>query len=141
MEVLPTQERLLTRLDHARLSTLLFRPRFATELPDGLAEAASELLDNALLVEATAIDGDVVTMRSAVELERPSLGSSTVHLVYPDESDPRTGCISVLTPMGLALLGARLGHDVTWWGPDRREHRATLQRMVYQPEASGDYLR
>ena len=138
MEVL-AQERLLTGLDHARLSTLLFKPRFAASLPAGLAETARELLDASEVVDATAVDPDVVTMRSRVIIDRPGIGEINVCLVYPIEADPESGCISVLTPLGLSLLGARVHQVITWTGPDGREHRAKLLRMIYQPEAAGDY--
>ena len=132
---------LLTGLDHARLSSLLFKPRAAESLPAGLAEAGRDLLDAASIVDGEEIAPDVVTMRSTVVIERPGLGETSVCLVYPHESDPLVGCISVFTPMGLALLGARCGQEVSWRGPDGREHRARLLRLVYQPEAAGDPLR
>ena len=140
MKVLLTQERLLTGLDHARLSSLLLKSRSAATLPPDLADTAHELLDLADVVDTTAIDGDVVTMRSAFVIERDGVGEAEVRLVYPDEADPHVGCISVLTPLGLALVGARIGQQVTWIGPDQREHGAKLLRMVYQPEAAGDHL-
>ena len=140
MKVLLTQERLLTGLDHARLSSLLLKSRSAATLPPDLADTAHELLDLADVVDTTAIDGDVVTMRSAFVIERDGVGEAEVRLVYPDEADPHAGCISVLTPLGLALVGARIGQQVTWIGPDQREHGAKLLRMVYQPEAAGDHL-
>ncbi|PPE68873.1 GreA/GreB family elongation factor [Caldimonas thermodepolymerans] len=138
MEVL-AQERLLTGLDHARLSSLLFKPRFAASLPAGLAETARELLDFARVVDATQVDPDIVTMRSRVIVERPGIGEINLCLVYPSEADPDSGCISVLTPLGLSLLGARVGQVITWTGPDQREHSAKVLRMVYQPESAGDY--
>jgi regulator of nucleoside diphosphate kinase len=141
MDVLRTHDRLLSGLDHARLSTLLFKPRVAVNLSPGLAEVARDMLDAARVVDAAVIDQDVVTMRSIVAIEQPGVGESSISLVYPHESDPHAGCISVFTPMGLALLGARRGQQVKWLGPEQREQIATVLRMVYQPEAAGDHRR
>lgn len=137
MEVLP-QERVLTKLDHARLTSLLARSRAG--LPPKLAALAEEILDFADVVEATEIAADVVTMRSRVQVARAGEASVEFTLSYPVEgSPPPEGTVSVLTPMGLSLLGARTGQTVSWTGPTGEPHTAQVLEVVYQPEAAGDY--
>ncbi len=134
----PNQERVMTELDHARLNGMLSR------LPaDGLAreveEAAYDLVDSAVTVPVHLIDTDVVTMRSRVKLHDEQGQDMVVTLVYPPESDAATGMISVLSPLGLSLIGRRVGQPVSWQGPDRVAHQATLAEMLYQPEAAKDF--
>jgi regulator of nucleoside diphosphate kinase len=61
-----------------------------------------------------------------------------VTIVLPWEADPQSGCVSVLAPLGTALLGARIGETVTWstGGTDRR---LRIEELLYQPEAAGDF--
>lgn len=138
MEVL-AQERVLTGLDHARLSALLFRPRVATALPPGLADAAQDLLDLAEVVDAITVDADVVTMRSRVRLTRTGQPPFAVTLSYPSPTGLSDGCVSVLTPLGLSLLGTRAGRWIRWAGPTGEVHSAQVTAVEHQPEAAGDY--
>lgn len=132
------QERILTELDHARLSSLL--ARMANDgLPAGVEEAAQELLDSVVTVPAREVAADVATMRSRVRLVTADGEDMTVVLCYPAESNAATGQISVMSPLGLGLLGHRAGQSVQWQGPDRVRHEAVLAEIVYQPEAAGDY--
>ena len=68
-------------------------------------------------------------------------------LVLPDraaraiDADPAQGRISVLSPVGTSLLGLEEGETAEWLTPDGRRHALRLVRILYQPEASGDYLR
>jgi regulator of nucleoside diphosphate kinase len=82
-----------------------------------LSELESEL-ERALLLSRDAIPADVVVMNSCVQVR--DLASGKVHdytLVYPAESNPSTGRISVLAPLGTALLGYREGDEVEWQTP------------------------
>lgn len=138
MEVL-AQERVLTGLDHARLSTLLFRPGIAATLPPGMADAAQDLLDFARVVDATVVDKDIVTMRSRVRLAHAHQPALTLTLSYPLQASPSDGLVSVLTPLGLGLLGVQAGRWIRWRGPTGKALTAQLLDVVYQPEAAGDY--
>jgi regulator of nucleoside diphosphate kinase len=75
--------------------------------------------ERARLHSAARIPSDVVTMGSQVEfLDDSSDGRRTVTLVYPGEADIAEGRISILTPVGAALIGLRAGQSILW--PDRR---------------------
>lgn len=74
--------------------------------------------ERARLHSATRIPADVVTMGSQVAfLDDSSDGPRTVTLVYPGEADISEGRISILTPIGAALIGLRSGQSILW--PDR----------------------
>jgi len=137
MQVL-AHERVLTELDHARLSSLLTRMT-AAGLPHGIEETAIELLDSATTVPTRTIDADVVTMRSRIRLASADAREMVLVLAYPPESDAAAGQISVLSPLGLSLIGRRVAQAIRWQGPDQVVHEATLAEILYQPEASGDY--
>jgi len=131
MAVLAT--RTLTELDHARLA------KYADGLP---ASAIQSVLDNAELVAPAEIAGDVVTMRSRVQVVEPhgDRQRRTLTLSYPADADPATGCISVLSPVGTALLGLRVGDVATWVAPDGSGGQLQIAAIAYQPEASGEHL-
>lgn len=133
---LPTATaRIVTELDHVRLSSLLVRQPAPCA---GLAE----LLDDANLVPTVEVPADVVTMNSRVQLADPSTGAlREIALCYPADADPGAGRLSVLSPAGAGLLGLRVGANVQWRGADGQPVAAELRAMLYQPEASGDLLR
>lgn len=81
---------------------------------------------------------DVVTMNSEVTYEDLSTGTRrTVRVVYPKDADASKGHISVLAPIGSALLGMRVGHEIEWQLPTGRR-RVRVLEIRYQPEAQGD---
>ena len=60
-------------------------------------------------------------------------------LCYPDDAEPQFGFVSVLSPIGLSLLGHEVGATVSWQSPDGTERMAEVDAILFQPEASGDY--
>ncbi|HPR44855.1 MAG TPA: GreA/GreB family elongation factor, partial [Ottowia sp.] len=58
----------------------------------------------------------------------------------PDDAEPESGFVSVLSPLGTALLGLRAGEVASWRGADGQESQLVVHTVDYQPEASGDYL-
>ena len=96
-------------------------------------------LGNAIVVPSTEIPPDVVTMNSRVVFEDvQSDARNTVTLVYPSRADASAGCISVLAPVGQALLGLRVGQTIDWAVPAGRVRQLRIVEVLYQPEASGD---
>lgn len=102
----------LTAEDHARLSTLA---RAAAERMPEVASALADELDRAQVLASGSRPHDVVRMGCDVEFRDDATGKlQTVTLVYPDEADISAGRISVLTPIGTALIGLRAGTSITW---------------------------
>lgn len=124
-------ERVLTELDHVRLTRLL----------DAKSHNNLEaLLDNAELVESRNVPADIVTMHSQVTIVDARTGHrDQMTLCYPREADPAKGFLSVLSPVGMSLIGLRLGATATWKTPGGEEGSAKVAEILYQPEASGEY--
>jgi len=135
-----THEIRLTELDAVRLERALMELLKAS---DGEPQGASELeslLDAAAIVPSASIDPNVVTMNSTVVLEsRPSGERSTLTLVYPKDADPEQSKVSVLSPVGRALLGARVNDRVHVVVPGYGERELALVALTYQPEANGRF--
>jgi regulator of nucleoside diphosphate kinase len=96
-------------------------------------------LDRAEVVNPTDIPRDVVTMRSRVRLKDLDNGKEMVYsLVFPSEADVDEGKVSVLAPVGTAMIGYRVGDVIEWEVPSGLR-RLKVEEIIYQPEASGDY--
>jgi regulator of nucleoside diphosphate kinase len=59
-------------------------------------------------------------------------------LVYPDEADPGSSKISILAPVGVAVLGLKVGDRIEWPLPNGRSALLHVLELLYQPEAAGD---
>ena len=82
---------------------------------------------------------DVVTMNSRVRLTDLDSGAELVYtLVFPADADFKAGKISVLAPIGTALLGERVGTEIQWEVP-AGVRRLRIEELLYQPESAGDY--
>jgi len=64
--------------------------------------------------------------------------SETYTLVYPAQADINENKLSVLAPLGMALLGTRLGQIVEFDAPGG-QRRLKIEKILYQPEACGDF--
>lgn len=124
--------RQLTALDFARLRKVA---------SFGSQPELDELLDEAEVIDSRQVASDVVTMHTQVEVEDLVTRSRQQLVVcYPADADPARGCISVLSPVGLALLGLPVGAVARWQGPGGSENAARVAAILFQPEASGDYV-
>ncbi|MFZ5528673.1 MAG: GreA/GreB family elongation factor [Pseudomonadota bacterium] len=134
----PQAPRVLTDIDHQRLFDLVERQGTAASGSDThhTIDALMDVLDFADLVPSKAVPGHIVTMRSRVVLMGQAHGSTRrLTLSYPH--DDVSGGLSVLTPLGTALLGTRVGQQVNWTGLDGATHHAVVAAIQYQPEAAG----
>jgi regulator of nucleoside diphosphate kinase len=129
----------ITAYDWRRLSELL---------PVGLnfhgkngrhVAALQEELDRAHVMEPDAVPHDVVTMNSRVRLtELETRKERTIELVFPSEAEITQNKISVLAPIGTALLGYRVGDTIAWTVPAGLK-TVRIEEILYQPETAGDY--
>ena len=93
-------------------------------------------------VHPTEITTTVVTMTSTGRLQVKSLADEfLLTLVYPKDSDAANGKISILTPVGSALLGLSQGDEIEWPKPDGGLLNVRIEEVTYQPERSGEYHR
>ena len=129
----------ITDRDAARLARIVEDLHRNAGANENGAEALHDTLDSARIVPATEIGSDVVTMNSEVTIEDlKSGGQQAVRLVYPEQSDAGKGLVSVLSPLGTAMLGARAGDEVSFATPVG-ERRVRIAGIRYQPEAAGQY--
>lgn len=125
--------------DFDRLEQLLDSPALRRH---PAAIALLEELSRAEVVPPDQVPEGVVTMRSTVECDDEITGEHhRLTLVYPHEANVDSGHVSILTPVGSALLGLSVGQSIDWQAPGGRALRLRVTSIKYQPEASGDLAR
>ena len=128
----------ITEFDLARLEKLLSIERINGRGGELLSGLEAEIR-RATIVKAEVLPHNVVTMNSTVELADLDTGSTEVcTLVFPKEADIDQNKISVLAPIGTAMLGYKAG-DVFEWQVPAGKRRLRVDRLLYQPEATGDH--
>ena len=126
----------VTRLDMQRLEKLLDSLEDYTPA----AEALEAELSRATVVGHDEVPAGVVTMNSRVHCREESTGKDYhLTLVYPQNAG-KEGTVSVLAPVGTALLGMSAGQHIDWPAPGGKVLKLTLLAIEYQPEAAGDPL-
>ncbi|QRK08670.1 nucleoside diphosphate kinase regulator [Archangium violaceum] len=124
----------VTSTDMERLRTLI----------DTTAGDKAETLDAELLraevVDPTQIPPDVVTMNSRVVYQDEDSGETReVTLSYPQDASLEHGRVSVLAPVGAALLGLSVGQEIEWELPGGKHKRLRIVSVTYQPQAAGHF--
>jgi len=129
----------VTSDDRKRLQALLSRPTDAMDRDD-VSDLVAEV-QRAIVVPASEIPPDVITMNSRARLldldQRTTL---ELTVVYPEDADFAAGRISVVAPIGAAMLGYRVGDEIEWVVPSG-PRRLRVEAILYQPEAAGDFSR
>jgi regulator of nucleoside diphosphate kinase len=91
------------------------------------------------VLRKTAVPKNLVTMNSTVRIKDLFTGSvRRITLVFPHQADPERGRISVLTPLGVALIGLTAGQEIYWREPVGARIQIRVLNVEYQPEAAGD---
>ncbi len=104
------------------------------------AHLLEEELSRATVVPQSEIPNDIVTMNSVIYFKNGETGKeSKIKLVYPKDADVTKGNVSILAPVGTAVLGLRVGQQIKWPMPTGKKVILTITSVVYQPEASGDW--
>ena len=128
---------IISREDHERLENLFFS-RFAIAFSDKPYLHALRIeLNIAQIVAPDEMPPDVVTMNSTVRL-RPirSKEVETYTLVYPEDANIAEGKLSVLAPIGTAILSYRVGDTVQWQAPSGLI-QFKIEELLFQPERDG----
>jgi regulator of nucleoside diphosphate kinase len=124
----PDMERLRALIEEARRGD----PRKRAEFKDLEAE-----LDRAMQVPAQEMPRDVITMNSEALLVDLDTGEEMIYrLVFPGQADIARMQISILAPVGTAMLGYRVGDAFEWEVPAGRR-RLMVKEILYQPEGDG----
>lgn len=109
--------------DHERLTGL------ASSVAERMPQISEELLaelDRARVVADGSLPENVVRMGSTVCYRTDTEEERTVTLVFPGEADIAEGKVSILTPIGTALIGLKTGQSIGWTARDGRNHELTI---------------
>ena len=129
----------LSSRDLARLEALIDSPALQRH---PAAQALAAELARAHVVAPEQMPADVVTMNSRIDfIDETSGGRRSLTLVYPQDADAAHHRVSVLAPVGSALLGLRIGDAIDWPAPSGTTLRLRVAAIGYQPEAAGDFHR
>ncbi|HNP08001.1 MAG TPA: GreA/GreB family elongation factor [Cyclobacteriaceae bacterium] len=132
------QKRIVTIEDYNRLMDILGPAETKREVPPHV-EQILKLLRGAELVDQQEIGRNVVTMNSKTLLKSLTNGrQAELTLTYPTEANPINSRISVLSNIGVALLGIKVGETVTWQTPVGRGEFC-VEEVLYQPEAAKEF--
>jgi regulator of nucleoside diphosphate kinase len=127
---------LLSRLDCDRLEALL-----ESQPSSDARELAAELA-RATIVEPRDIPADVITMNSTARFRDEDSGEERdITLVYPRDAGNGADNVSILAPVGSALLGLRIGDSIQWPMPGGHTARLRVLSIGHQPEAAGELHR
>jgi regulator of nucleoside diphosphate kinase len=134
---------ILTNADRQRLRQLIAAKRESFQTVrdpyDSYLRDLEIKLDQALVVDQPNIEVDVVTMNSTVRVqELATFKSRILTLVYETYNESFPDKVSVLTPLGAAILGSRVG-EIVEWNTRRSRHQCRIQRILFQPEAAGEF--
>ena len=117
---------IVSDVDYERLTSL------ATAALERLPEVAQELLaemDRAKIVEPALVPADVVRMGSTVTFRSDDGHKRRMTLVYPVDEDVTMHKISVMTPVGAALIGLGEDQSISWTARDGRRHELTVLKV------------
>ena len=129
----------LTKFDLERLRQLLQDAQLTDYRKSEYLEMLRMELNRAVVVSPQDISNDVITMNSIVCLEDLDTKEEEIYtLVFPENADLGKGKVSILAPIGTAMLGYEVG-DTFEWDVPAGKRRLLVKRILYQPESSGDY--
>jgi regulator of nucleoside diphosphate kinase len=129
---------LITVNDYQRLNGLIGFASLREKMPEIVSRLNCKF-KTAKMLSQDKISRSVITMNSRVLLQEISQGrQAEVTITYPQDADGREGKISVLSPIGLALLGREIDDTVSWKVPSGVGH-FKIVKIIYQPEAVGHY--
>jgi regulator of nucleoside diphosphate kinase len=126
----------ITETDYDKLRRLIAGRRFSGADAEHLDELEQELERAEVIDDKEPVPADVITMNSEVRLMDLDSGETKVYkLVFPSQARTESA-LSVLAPIGTAILGYRVGSVIAWRVP-RGVRRLKVLEVLYQPEAAG----
>jgi len=129
----------ITKFDMDRLNELIDGLRLSPKANQANLDLLEKELYRGVLVDPQNIPRDVITMNSKVSITDTDSGEKmTYTLVFPSAANITESKLSVLAPLGMALLGYRTG-DIIEWPVPSGVRKLKVDEILYQPEAAGDY--
>ena len=133
------EKTVITETDRTRLQEMMRALRTVGDPYGSHLRELDRELSEADVAPAAEVEPDVITMNSRVRTrDLDSDVTQTFTLVYHGESGMFDNRLSVLTPLGIRVLGCRVG-DVVEWPVRRGVRRLSIEEILYQPEAAGDF--
>jgi len=127
----------ITKFDMDRLLELIEGVRSSPKFNKVNIDLLEKELYRAVLVEPKNIRGDVITMNSTVSITDTESGEKmTYTLVFPQAANISENKLSILAPLGIALIGYRKGDIIEWQVPSGIR-KLKVDKIIYQPEAAG----
>ncbi|TGK87993.1 nucleoside diphosphate kinase regulator [Leptospira bourretii] len=128
----------LTHFDYDRLKLMISDHTKKNKVDNNIKDLLGEI-ERAQKVDSHVISANFVTMNSIIELKNlEELEFQEFQLVFPEEANSEENKISVLAPIGTAVLGYKTGDVIQWKFPGG-ENLFQITNVKYQPEASGDF--
>jgi regulator of nucleoside diphosphate kinase len=141
MNVNQSERVYISELDEERLRALIGEGSHSPARDGEHFLSLEEELDDAHVIPPPAMPPDVVTLNSRIRVRDSATGQTFVYeLVLPLNADFERGRISVLAPLGTAILGQRVGDEVEVRAPGG-SRRLRIESVLYQPEAAGEFHR
>ncbi len=135
----------ITNIDRERIKKILDKMSQNNQSSDKSIKKLEGELNRAIVVDSKQIPGDIITMNSKALLQLDdedieiSLGyPENADLVYPKDTDLSAMRLSIFSPIGTAILGYKEGNTVEWEVPSGTS-KIHIKKILYQPEAAGDY--
>ena len=129
----------ITKYDMDRLTELIDGLRLSPKTNQANLDLLEKELYRAVLVDPPNIPRDVITMNSKVIITDTESGEKTTYtLVFPSAANISENKLSIMAPLGMALLGYRTG-DIIEWPVPSGVRKLKVDEIIYQPEAAGDY--
>lgn len=130
---------IITANDAEKLRALIANAQRAEYRHSPYLQMLSGELSRARIVDPHEIPADVITMNTQASLVDLDTGEKMLYtLVFPEDADPIKDKISVLAPIGTAMLGYRVG-DIFEWDTPGGKRKIRVESVTFQPEASGDF--
>ncbi len=129
----------ITRFDMDRLTELIDGLRLSRKANQAHLDLLEKELYRAVLMDPSNIPRDVITMNSKISVTDMESGEKTTYtLVFPSAANISENKLSIMAPLGMALLGYRVGDVIEWTVPSGIR-KVKVDEILYQPEAAGDY--
>ncbi len=129
----------ITKTDEEKLRDLISKSQYSEYRGSPYLKMLAGELDKAQVVDSREIPPDVITLNSTVQLIDLESNDEMIYtLVFPEEANVSEGKISVLAPIGTGMLGYRVGDTFEWDTPGGKRS-IRVDKILHQPEASGDY--
>lgn len=131
------QRLFITKLDYKRLMRFIEDATYGEMEPDKSFLLLQTELSRAMIVNSEELPCDVVSMHSRILLVLDGK-EMELSLVYPDEVNRKEGMISILSPIGTAIIGYHEGDIISWSTPGGLK-QIEIRKILNQPEANGEY--